>query len=278
MDEIKELEKRLKAKKSYQLDVVDFVTEKKFHKGVNQEYLDKHHNGSLTAYLQSLKEKGFQKIQLEQKTKYGASSQPAGITRTVDFRPASEKSINQKTTSQMANSQMANSIGLNGTFGLGMPEIMDGFAAKRELELLRKQYEKLEKDFKEERELKREWREKAEKAERNNDKYELKQELSPEPSALDKIINSLASNPATIPSLVSAFKGGGVGLGQPQLNEANPFANYTEMQLALCDMIGLCPDNFCEQLANLISRVSEKDEDFIQKLKTLMETPNLNNV
>lgn len=277
MDKLKDIQDKLKTRPAYQLDIMDVVTDKTFQRAVNQEYLNKHHGGNLGNFLQSLKEKGLQKIQLVPRIKNGNATKPGGAYRTVDFTGT------PKNTATAAPSFLAMpaASGLNGAFGLGMPEILDGYAAKRENEQLKEQLRQLQQDFKEERESKRKWREKAEKADRENERYEYKEEIQREPSVIDKILSGLAENPASIPALIGAFKGG-IGLGNPSPHQeaqiVNPLEGYTEMQTALCEMIAQCPDSFCNDLATLIARVSEEDESFIRELKKLLETPTLKKV
>lgn len=272
MEKLKDFQNKLKSRAAFQFNVIDCVSEKIVAKDINQEFLSKNHGGSLPEFLESLNKKGFIKIQLMPRLKNGSTSKPGGANITVDFSkpPAQNKGTE-------ASPQMPITSGLNGTFGLGMPEIMDGYAAKRENEMLKQQIRQLQEDYKEERESKRKWREKATKYERENERYIYKEDIQREPSAFDKLIDGIAQNPQMIPSLIGAFKGGG-GLNSPQSENAqivDPLENYSELQRALCETIGQMPDSLCNDLAEIISRIAEPDKEFIEGLKKILKTPNL---
>ena len=270
MEKLKELEIKLKDRRTFQLEVLDTVTGAIYQRAINQDYLDENNNGSLPEYLNSLKTKGLQKIQLIQKIKNGNTTKPGGEAVNVDFRSPQETLA--EAPAQMQGPAAPGLMGLAASFGLSMPEVMDGWAAKRELEMWKENYRKLETEYKEARERGSKWRERAEKYSRENERFGYKEEIQREPSAIDKLISGIAENPQMIPALIGAFKGGG-GLNAPQPAQLAPATEgYTEMQAALCEMIAQCPDNFCEVLANIISRVSEKDKPFEAGLKKLMET------
>ena len=276
MDNLKEIQNKLKARASYHLHIIDVISGSVFQKGIDQTFLDENHKGSLPEYLVTLKAKGYQKVQLMPRLKNGSSSKPAGATVTVDFTQN-----NQPTnTGQSITPPHTQSFGLNGAMGLGMPEIMDGYAAKRENEMLKEQLRQLQADFKEEKEKKSVWRDRAEKAERKNERFSYKEDIQREPSSLDKLIDGLAQNPSAIPALIGAFKGsGGLNAPQPQQTQIiNPIEGYTDWQKQVVEMLQHCPDNFCEEIANLITRVSEGDKKFINELQRLLETPNLKKV
>ncbi|MDP2687526.1 MAG: hypothetical protein Q8O62_09905 [Aequorivita sp.] len=283
MEKLKNFQEILKSRPAFQLDVMDCVTEKVFQKAVNQVYLDKNHNGSLPAYLQAMHVKGLQKILLTPKLKNGNSSKPFGAPITVDFTEGSPPAQNGVTSAPVPQQMPVYPAGLNGAFGLGMPEIMDGFAAKRELEIWKMNCAKFEKLFEDEKEKRKKLTDKVSELLRENDKYSWEQTTEKEPSKFDKIIDGIFANPSqTIPALMGAiaqFKGG--GLNAPNTQNAqivDPLEGYSDMQRALCDMVGQCPDSFCEELATLISRVAEPDQSFIKELKKLLETPNLKKV
>jgi hypothetical protein len=177
--------------------------------------------------------------------------------------------------------QTAVPAGLNGAFGLGMPEILDGYAAKRENEMLKEQIRQLQQDYKEERESKQKWREKATKFERENERHVYKEDIQREPSAFDKLIEGLAANPSAIPALIGAFRGNPAGLNSPQQPEPqtiDPLENYSEMQRALCETIGQLPDALCADLATIIARIAEPDEPFKKELIKLLKNQNLKKV
>jgi hypothetical protein len=273
-EKLKKFIENLKGRPAFQFNVIDCVSEKSVAQAINQDFLNKNFSGNLVEYLESLRKKGFQKIQLVPRLKNGSTSKPGGPSITVDFNvPASTSQNNVAAIPP----QMQIPTGLNGSFGLGMPEIMDGYAAKRENEMLKQQIRQLQEDYKEERESKRRWREKATKFERENERHVYKEDIQREPSALDKLIDGIAQNPAMIPSLIGAFKGSG-GLNAPQHQQAeliDPLENYSEMQRALCETIGQMPDTLCNDLAEIISRIAEPDKEFIQGLKKLLTNPHL---
>jgi hypothetical protein len=274
MDKIKELQEKLQQRPAFQLDVMDCITEKVYQKAINQAYLNKNHGGSLPEYLQAIHKKGLQKIQLMPRLSNGNSSKPGGSAVNVDFTASTP----QNNVTAVPQQTMMPGLNAAASFGLGMPEIMDGYAAKRELALKNEQFNQLLADYKEEKSKKTELRDKLEKAERKLERYGYKEDIQREPSAIDKLLDGLAQNPAMIPQLIGAFKGGG-GLNAPQPAQTiDPLQGYSEMQRALCEMVAQCPDDFCEQLANLISRVAEPDKKFISELKKLLETPNLKKV
>lgn len=267
MEKLNQLQQKLKARATFQLDVMDCVTEKYYAKAVNQAMLDEKYNGKLIDYLNSLKNAGLTKLQLIPRIKNGSGSKPGGIFVTVDFT----------TPQNPAPSPQITNPGLNGSFGLGMPEILNGMTAQRELEIVKENYRKLEQDYRDEKEAKRKWRDKAEKYSRENERHQYKEDIQREPSAIDKLIDGLAQNPSAIPALIGAFKGSaGLNSPNPSLPQVvDPFEGYTELQRALCETIGQLPENLCEDLATLISRISENNPIFNKELKKLIETPNL---
>jgi len=279
MEKLKPLINKLKARAASQFSVMDCVSENYIAKSINQAYLDKNHNGNLVDYINSLHKKGLQKIQLIPFRKNGSSQRPDGPALTIDFNTSADTAQNSVAPAPQQ-TQMPAGLNAAASFGLGVPDILDGYAAKRELEALKELHRQLTADYKEEKQKKSELRDKLEKAERKLERYGYKEDIQREPSAIDKLIDGLAQNPAMIPQLIGAFKGGG-GLNAPQPQEAqimDTLEGYSDMQRALCEMIGQCPDNFCEELATLISRVAEPDKKFIAELKKLLQTPNLKKV
>jgi len=280
MEKLKDFIEKLKSRPAFQLDVLDCITENFYQKAINQAYLDKNHGGSLANYLNTLQAKGLQRIQLQPRLKNGSSSKAAGAFRIVDFSAGGSSTAQNTVTAAPAQMQMPQGLNAAASFGLGVPDILDGYAAKRELETLKEQYRQLFADYKEEKTKKSDLRDKLEKAERKLERYGYKEDIQREPSAIDKLIDGLAQNPAMIPQLIGAFKGGG-GLNAPNPNNgqiADSLEGYSDMQRALCEMIGSCPDSFCEELATLISRVAEPDKPFIAELQKLLKTPNLKKV
>lgn len=280
MEKLKPFIEKLNTRPAFQLDVTDCKSEKVYQRAVNQVYLDKHHGGSLVNYLNAIHAKGLEKIQLLPRLKNGSGSKPGGISLNVDFGAGSSTAKNNDTPAEVP-PQMQIPQGLNGgMFGLGMPEIMDGYAAKRELASKIEDYNRLLNEYKEEKQKRQDLRDKLEKAERKLERYGYKEEIQREPSAIDKLIDGIAQNPAMIPQLIGAFKGGG-GLNAPNTQNAqiaDSLDGYTEMQRGVCELVGQCPDEFCDDLATLISRVFENDKVFNKELKKLIETPTLKNV
>lgn len=262
MEKLKRIEKKLLSQDTFQIDIMDVLSESIVERAINKKKLDEEHNGSLKSYLNNLNQKGFVKIQLIPRRRFGSSSKPAGAIVTVDFQK--QKKMDQNF-----------GFGLNGVSGLGMPEIMDGLAARRENQFLKSQLEELKRDLRDEKEAKSRWRDKAESLQRSNDIFEVRQNTEKEPSALDKLIEGLAANPSAIPALIGAFKGS--GLNSPAAAIAAPSA-YSEIQNALIEMIVQLPDEICNDLATLISRIFENDKNFITDLRKLIETPNLKKV
>lgn len=277
MEKLKELQEKLKSRPAFQLDVMDCVTEKVFQKAINQAYLDKNHGGSLPLFLQSIQTKGLQKIQLLPRLKNGNSSKPAGTFITVDFPNGSATVQNNATSAPAPQQNMMPGLNAAATFGLGMPEIMDGYAAKRELQIWKQSAEKWEKLFEDEREKRKKLSNQIQELTRENDQHSWEKSTEKEPSKFDKIIDGIFANPQqTIPALMGAlqqFKGGGLNApNQPSPQIVDTLEGYSEMQRTLCETIGECPDDFCAELATLISRVAEPDKLFIKELKKLLET------
>tara|TARA_R110000823_G_scaffold102096_1_gene219075 strand:- start:80436 stop:81287 length:852 start_codon:yes stop_codon:yes gene_type:complete len=280
MEKLKDFIEKLKSRPAFQLDVLDCITEKVYQKAVNQEYLDKNHGGSLVNYLNTIHAKGLQKIQLQPRLKNGTSSKSAGAFRMVDFTSGGSSTAQNAVTSAPAQMQMPAGLNAAASFGLGVPDILDGYAAKRELEALKELHRQLTADYKEEKSKKSELRDKLEKAERKLERYGYKEDIQREPSAIDKLIDGLAQNPAMIPQLIGAFKGGS-GLNAPNTQNAqiaDSLDGYSDMQRGVCELVGQCPDEFCDDLATLISRVFENDKVFNKELKKLIETPTLKTV
>lgn len=268
---LSEYQKKLASNNSFFLDVMDVKTDKPIDRGIYQKNLDKDYGGSLTTYIQSLKDKGHQTIQLWPRQKYGNASKLVGSAVTVDFSGTKPNNINIPAS----NGLNGGMNGLAGTFGLGAVDILDGYAAKRENDLLKSQIVELQRDLKEEQSSKSKWRDKVNELQQSNNVFELKETMVKEPSALDKLINTLAENPSAIPALIGAFKGGGglPGLAQPQSHEAT---GYTEMQAAVCEMISHLPsDEHCNLVANIINKILDGDVLFMSELKSLLES-NLN--
>lgn len=275
MDKLKPLIEKLKKGPPNQLDVMDCITENMYKKAVTQEFLDKNHNGSLLEFLKDLKTKGLQKVQLIPRLKNGNASKPGGVARTVDLNGGSSAPESNVAAAPL---QMPGfPTGLNGAFGLSMPDIMDGFAAKRELEQWKQNCAKYEKMYEDERRMRKDLSEKILQLTRENDQYSWSQNQEKEPSKFDKIIDGIFQNPEqTLPALMGMFnqlKGG--GMNAPVAQISGTLDGYTEMQQALCQTIGELPDEFCESLAEIITRVSEPDPVFTRQLKALLETPNL---
>ncbi len=278
MEKLNPIIEKLKSRPAFQLDIMDCVTDKVFQRAVNQVYLDKNHSGNVLLFIKSLQTKGLREIQLIPRLRNGNTSKPGGASVTVDLTGSTPQNNGTSATSQ-APTQTPFFAGLNGAFGLGMPEILNGMTAERENVMLRDQIKQLTADFKEEKESKRKWRDRATDYQRTNDINKIKETTIKESSAVDKLLDTLASNPAMIPQLLGAFKGG--GLNSPNVQDtqvSNPFEGYSEMKTALCEMIGQCPDSLCEDLATLISRVAEQDKVFIKELSRLLQTPNLKKV
>jgi len=276
MEKLKPFIEKLKSRAASQFSVIDCVSENYIAKAINQAYLDKNYNGSLVGYINSLQAKGLQKIQLLPFRKNGSSQKPDGPAVTIDFKnPSADTAQNNVAP---APPQMQMQPGLNAaSFGLGMPEIMEGYAAKSKYEMLLTQFQTLQADYKEEREKRKKLSDKIFELTRENDQHSWEKTTVKEPSAIDKLLDTLAKNPTMIPQLMGAFKGGG-GLNSPQPQEvqiADSLDGYTEMQRALCEMVGQCEDALCEDLGTLISRILENDKVFNRELKKLIETPNL---
>lgn len=281
MEKLKPLINKLKARAACQFSVMDCVSENYIAKGINQAYLDKNHNGNLVEYLNSLHKKGLQKIQLVPFRKNGSSQKTDGPAITIDFNTSGGSSTAENNVTP-APPQMQMPAGLNAaaSFGLGVPDILDGYAAKRELAAKIEDFNRLLADYKEEKQKRQELRDKLEKAERKLERYGYKEDIQREPSAIDKLIDGLAQNPAMIPQLIGAFKGGS-GLNAPNTQNAqiaDSLDGYSDMQRGVCELVGQCPDEFCDDLATLISRVFENDKVFNKELKKLIETPTLKTV
>lgn len=267
MEKLNDLQESLK-RPTFQMDMLDCTTEKVFKKAVNQIYLDKHHNGSLTNYLQSLKEKGMQKIQIIPRLRNGNSSKPGGAIRTVDFTQGqSQNQYHRSNIPQASN-------GLNGAFGLSAPEIFAGFAAKENNSRLEDQVRELKQDLRDEIGKSEILRSKVESLTLENNKHEYTSQIKRDPSPWENLLNGIAENPASIGAIFGGAKSL-IGLNSPQPQNAqvlDPLSNYSDMQRALVDMIGHCPDTLCEDIANIIARLSEGDQEFGKSLKKILTT------
>lgn len=234
-----------------------------------QDIKEKHE--TVKDYFKSLVSNGSTQIQIVKKRKNGSSYlrkcnaglnfalSTTGSESNVAASSRASENGGSATQQQIPSNNMG--TGNYGSFpglgtpgiGLGLPEIMDMRTnavrfqeTKQELTELKSKYERLLDENK--------------RLEKENWEYKFSQENGP--SAVDKLVEGLASNPAGIAALVGAFKSNGPGLAQPAQKQEQ---NLSSSKAMLVELVSSNPDITDEHVnlaAHAIVQTASGNEDF----------------
>ncbi len=218
-------------------------------------------------YFTRLVEKGVKTVQLQKKRKNGSTYIREGCglnfaltTEGNNNVAASGRMETPAATPQQSNSPFPPGLMGSASYGLGFPEIM----------AMRSQSDRYE----ETKDLCRELKTKVERLETENKRLEtecLTQRLGSEgkPSALDKLIEGLASNPSAIPSIIASFKGP-AGMA-PGLNAA-PGVNLSDLKSQVIDTISQAQvtDELVEAAYHVIIEAFKGNQKFLDQYNNLL--------
>lgn len=160
----------------------------------------------------------------------------------------------------------------NGFMGLNAPQILDAFSAQRENRMLREQLTSLQTKYNAIEADREQKRSELEDAKRKIDRLELKQE--DRPSAVDKLLEGIAGNPAALTSILGLL--GNRGATQ-QLNAAQPVATSLEGNKALLQqVVDTHPEEYCKLYIAIINRLNT-DEEFAKEVNNLLKKETVKN-
>lgn len=284
MEKIKQLAYELLNRPAVMFHVMDCASGKYIPgaKKINQDFLEKNHQGDISRYLNTLKEAGYSEIQVIPRLSNGTGDKPYKPAITINFNSSSETKPQMKTSPQTPQQS-----------GLGYAELAQGYAAQEFLKDLRNRHDVLvSKNTTTEKELQDANRKiydlekddaiKAIEIKRLEKKVEkLKNK---EPSALNKMAQGLGSPDGisaamtALPQIIAMFKGSAVAPSEQPQPQAQAQTELTEWQKTILSVLETCPDVMCEKIYKVIVKLSENDQEFLTKLNTLLEASNLQKV
>ena len=219
-------------------------------------------------YFTRLVDNGVKTVQLQKKKKQGSTyvREGCGLNYALATEPDSNVAASGRVDSPSATLQQANPaynspfLGLMGAgTGLGFPEIM----------AMRSQSDRYEETKNHNRELLT----KVERLEAENKKLEtecLTQRLGAEskPSALDKLVEGIAANPAALSSIIQSFKSGNP---VPGLNAA-PSPTLSELKNQLVGVVSTpeFPEKYVEAAWNTIVQYANDNQGFMSAHNQLL--------
>src|SRR5699024_9642127 len=215
------------------------------------------YNNDLSVLLSTFSN-DYDRVVVEIRRRNGTSSRPHKPSFTVILK----SSNTSQTTMQVTPAQPTQDAMGNGFMGLNAPDIMNAFSSQRENELLKQTIQQLTQDLN------------TTKADRDrllSENHELKiktnlhsyQIENSKPSAIDKLIEALASNPSALVSAVSLL--GNRGAGTP-LNAAKA-AELNGAKALLQEVAETHPEAYCAIYVQVINKLNEDKEfaDFVKE-------------
>lgn len=225
-----------------------------------------------TYFLNLKEEKGIDVVQIQKKRKNGSSyiRKGCGLNFAIDTNDnvaASGSQAKPAATQQRSYSNAMNGLGNPGTgsFGLGLPEIMDMRSKADRYEELKAAFDKMERRNED---LEKENR----KLENENLKYQLG--IDSKPSAVDKLVEGLANNPQALPQIIASIKGGG---SNPGLNAPETKPQLSDTKSTVVDMISspqVKDDHVAASYYVLIEALKGNTE-FMNEYEQLLQNHNL---
>lgn len=235
-------------------------------------YSDLAHNyPNAFGYFEALFDRGIHTVQIVKKRKNGSTFIREGCglnfslsTQAQNTVAASGASENPATTPQQYQ-RPTNYGGLGapvGTMGLGFPEIME----------MRSQSDRF-KETKEENTILKGKVERMEKEVRDLENKCLTYQLGADskPSAVDKLVEGIAANPAALSTIIQSLKGGNPGLNSPQI-EARKLSDIKSLVVDLITNNHQLSDDDVNGAYHILSQVLQQNKAFLEGYVQLLIT------
>lgn len=231
--------------------------------------------GDLQSLFSDLKAEGYKTVQVFPRIKQGTGFKNKASVITVSLE-STERPNHQ--IERPAPPPMVSAPKNLETFGLGMPQILNGVAAERENQMLKTQLAEqtnlANTRLSEINSLKTE----ITALQRACDRHDIQQSLQKDPDPISVLIGKLAENPQTIPSIISALKKAPVapGLSGDQ-TPADPYGSLSEIKQVTIRSIAqpAFGDSVIEMLYQILFQFQSENDDFIDQLGSLIENHNL---
>ena len=257
--QLHELFEWLKTNEFNRFEIYDADMQKSIEKCLSYEDLTEG-GKSPEDYFTDLVNKGIKTVQIVRKRKNGSSHirQGCGLNYALTTEgnvAASGSPVNPGATPQ----QPHNAFGLGAPSGLGFPEIMT----------MRSQSDRFQETKQENSELKSELKRlEAENRKLETENLTLKLGVESKPSAVDKLLEGIAANPAALSSIIQSFK----GQSSPGLN-APESPRLSDSKSMIVDLISNNPqvtDEHVSAAYYILVEALKGNTDFLQDYHQLL--------
>jgi|GEM_PF-5840635 len=273
---------KLKEREALFFNVVDneTLTETFIDRRIDQKSLDEKYQGDISVYLKTLKDRSFKSVQIMPRLSNGSTDKPAKMATIIVNLVPKTAPMQTPATQTATTTALNNQSGLMG--GLNLADVMEGHTAKQLLLRAEASLETALKTIEAVKEKRNEYRNRIQKLERKLDKADVKEELGPKTSFMEKLQETIANDPSKAePFLPLLEKLSGFmvpksnnGLNAPEQN----LKTATPAHAKLLECISTWPEGLVIDLIQVANLYNTNNEDFVQACRSLVKQHQLKKV
>lgn len=211
----------------HRFEIYDVDKERTIQKCISYEDLTRDFSTAVK-FFEQLADKGIKTVQIVKKRKNGSSFVREGcglnFALSTNDNVAASGGLALPAATPQQLTQTAGLMGAGNNFGLGFPEIM-------EMRSQADRYKELKETFSEVKKRNEDLEKENRKLENENLKFQLG--IDTKPSAIDKLVEGIAANPAALPQIIASFK----GASTPGLNAPEPQKLLSDTKSTVVDLI-----------------------------------------